>query len=178
MLVTLATLRVKARLPTETSSSNVCVTTLQETFQQPLQLVLKTKQRETVALLWLHYVTRLVFKLSILLSSPLEHHRKYAFCLEEPQQSPKVRYLKNIAHMWNLHILLNQSMVKQTRKNASVYHVLNTTLSVLELNTRAVRLVRLLNELNIFRLDLHFSNNLSVFIIMVTFPEKRKAIII
>lgn len=51
MLVTLATLRVKARLPTETSSSNVCVTTLQETFQQPLQLVLKTKQRETVALL-------------------------------------------------------------------------------------------------------------------------------
>ena len=78
--------------------------------------------------------------------------------------------------MWDLHILLNQSMVKQTRKNASVYHVLNTTLSVLELNTRAVRLVRLLNELNIFRLDLHFSNNLSVFI-MITFHEKRKAII-
>ena len=39
-------------------------------------------------------------------------------------------------------------------------------------------MVRLLNELNIFRLDLHFSNNLSVFIIMVTFPENRKAIII
>ena len=85
------------------------------------------------------------FKLSVLFSSSIEHHRKYAFCFEESQQSPKVRYLKNIAHMWNLHILLNQSMVKQTRKNASVYHVLNTTLSVLELNTRAVLLVRLLN---------------------------------
>ena len=81
-----------------------------------------------------------------------------------------------VAHMWHLHMLLNQSMVKQTSKNASVYHVLNTKLSVLELNTRAVRLVRLLNELNIFRLDLHFSNNLSVFI-MITFHEKRKAII-
>ena len=51
MLVTLATLRVKARLTTETFSSNFCAVTLQQTFQQPLQLVLKTKQRETVALL-------------------------------------------------------------------------------------------------------------------------------
>lgn len=38
-----------------------------------------------------------------------------------------------VAHMWHLHMLLNQSMVKQTSKNASVYHVLNTKLSVLEL---------------------------------------------
>ena len=30
-------------------------------------------------------------------------------------------------------MLLSQSMVKQTSKNASVYHVLNTKLSVLEL---------------------------------------------
>ena len=30
-------------------------------------------------------------------------------------------------------MLLNQSMVKQTSKNASVYHVLNTKLSVLAL---------------------------------------------
>ena len=55
-----------------------------------------------------------------------------------------------------------------------LYHVLNTKLSVLELKTGAVKLMRLLNELNIFPWDLHFSNNLSV-IIMITFPEKRKA---
>ena len=73
-------------------------------------------------------------------------------------------------------MLFNQSMVKQASKTASVYHLLNTKLSVLELKTRAVRLVRLLNELNIFRLDLHFSNSLSVLIIMLAFPEKRKAI--
>ena len=30
-------------------------------------------------------------------------------------------------------MLLNQSMVKQKSKNASVYHVINTKLSVLEL---------------------------------------------
>ena len=35
--------------------------------------------------------------------------------------------------MWHLHMLLNQSMVKQTSKNASVYHVLNTKLSFLAL---------------------------------------------
>ena len=63
-------------------------------------------------------------------------------------------------------MLFNQSMVKQASKTASVYLLLNTKLSVLELKTRAVRLVRLLNELNIFRLDLHFSNSLSVLIIM------------
>ena len=76
---------------------------------------------------------KISFKLSILLSSLIEHHRKYAFCFEEPQQSPKVRYLKNVAHVWHLHMLFNQSMVKQTSKYASVYHVLNTKLSVLEL---------------------------------------------
>ena len=35
--------------------------------------------------------------------------------------------------MWHLHMLLNQSMVKETSKYASVYHVINTKLSVLEL---------------------------------------------
>jgi len=134
MFVTLATLRVKAQLRTETSSRNVCAMTLQKTLQQPLQLVSKTKQRETVALLWLHCVARLVFKLSILLSSPLEHHRKYALCFEESQQSTKVRYLKNVysTHVASSYVA-QSSMVKQTSKNASVYHVLNTKLSVLEL---------------------------------------------
>ena len=35
--------------------------------------------------------------------------------------------------MYHLHMLLNQSVVKQTSKYASVYHVINTKLSVLEL---------------------------------------------
>ena len=99
MLVTFATLRVKAQLPTETSSSNFCAVNLQKTFQQPLQLVFKTKQRVTACSALIALRCKICFKLSILLSSPLEHHRKYAVCFEEPQQSPKVRYLKNIAHV-------------------------------------------------------------------------------
>ena len=77
--------------------------------------------------------------------------------------------------MWHLHMLLSQSMVKKTSKNASVYHVLNTKLSVLELKNTSCTFsafIELIKHLS-FR-SYHFFNNLSV-IIMITFPEKRKA---
>ena len=72
-------------------------------------------------------------------------------------------------------MLLNQSMVKQTSKNASVYHVLNTKLSFLALQNTSCAygaFIEWIKHLS-FR-SYHFFKNLSV-IIMITFPEKRKA---
>jgi len=57
MMVTLATSRVKGRLPTETSSSNVCVMTLQQTFQQPCTTCIEneTERNSCSALIPLRY---------------------------------------------------------------------------------------------------------------------------